>query len=251
MHKFTKLNARGIATYNYSLLSSTNEWAKYRLMTGATAPFLVTARQQTAGHGKFTRKFYSPAGSGAYFTLALPSQLAISEAHLTVTAAVAAYEVLSSHFARPLSIKWVNDLYCSGRKVTGILAEAAVNNENHVCGTVIGWGINLAAPAKVPAELRSQISWLSATPVSDCQRLAIIEAITARFWDLLTSCPWSQVLQVYRNHQFLAGKNLVVDTGRTQVVGYFDHLTDDGYLSLRTPQGMQVFTAGTVRELPG
>ena len=73
---------------------------------------------------------------------------------ITSAAAVAAAEGIEKVTARETGIKWVNDVFCGGLKVCGILTEASIDLENgmftHVIvgtGTVSYTHLNLAAAA--------------------------------------------------------------------------------------------------------
>ena len=109
MQKFPQLAAMGVPAEEFATLTSTNVAAKKKITEGSTpTTFLVSAREQTAGHGKLNRLFYSPAGSGAYFSLGLAEENIAQNndpAKLTVTAAVAAFLVLERHFTEPIAIK--------------------------------------------------------------------------------------------------------------------------------------------------
>lgn len=249
MNDFPRLSAAGVAVQTFDEVTSTNELAKQQLAAGVSQRFLITATAQRAGHGKPGRTFFSPAGSGAYFTLGLPftSIKQTPTPRLTVTAAVAAATVLHEHFHQPITIKWVNDLYVGDRKAVGILAEMVLDDHNRPAGVAIGWGINLFRPAdQWPAEIANRVAALSKQPVSDRERLAVIDEVAARFLDLLAQS-WPTVLAVYRDHQYLAGKRLVVDTGAERISGQFEQITNDGFLCIRTVCGRRVFSAGTVR----
>ena len=248
MNDFPRLSAAEVTVQSFDQVTSTNDLTKQRLATGASQLFLITAASQRAGRGKPGRTFFSPAGSGAYFTLGLPFASGKQPAaRLTVTAAVAAATVLHEHFHQPITIKWVNDLYVGNRKAVGILAEMVFDNHNRPAGVAIGWGINLFQPAdQWPAEIAKQVTALSNQPVSQRERLAVIDEVAARFLDLLAQ-PWPAVLTVYRNHQYLSGKRLVVDTGAERISGQFEQITDEGFLCIRTACGHRVFSAGTVR----
>ncbi|QZN92282.1 biotin--[acetyl-CoA-carboxylase] ligase [Limosilactobacillus panis] len=252
MQKFPQLAAMGVPAEEYATLSSTNVVAKKKIVEG-TAPttFLVSAREQTAGHGKLNRSFYSPAGSGVYFSLGLAEENIVQNndpAKLTVTAAVAAFLVLERHFMDSLAIKWVNDLYVGDKKVAGILAETAVDGANHLHGVVIGWGINLVTPPDLPSALTNQVGGLSPLMVSNRERLNIIDETGAQFIRLLAGCSWEQILQIYREHQLLAGKKVVVESGLKKIAGQFDHISDRGGLCLQTTNGVEEIRTGTVRK---
>ncbi|WP_367342394.1 biotin--[acetyl-CoA-carboxylase] ligase [Limosilactobacillus sp.] len=250
MELFSQLKTRGVEVIDRQQVTSTNTLVKDILAKQQrTRPILMVADEQTAGHGKFDRQFYSAPNSGAYFSVGLPMSAlpaGWTPQQLTVRAAVAAYQVASQTFHCPLTIKWVNDLYRGDRKVTGILAETALDQHNQLCGIVVGWGIDLTVPDDLPAELRDRAGAISDDPVTTKQRKTLVDALGARFIDLLTT-PWTEVLQVYQDHQYLRGKNLMVQIGSQKTLGQFKQITGDGYLQIQTANGLKTFSAGTVR----
>lgn len=231
-------------------VSSTNVLVKEQLVAHQLrTPLVMVADEQTAGHGKVDRPFYSAAHSGAYFTLGLPNSYWSAEnppQGLTIRAVVAAFQAAGKLFGCQLSIKWVNDLYRDGKKVAGILAETAIDDRNQFCGVVIGWGMNLTVPADWPADLQSSAGALTDQPFSSQLRNRLVDLVVDRFLELLET-PWQQVLAVYRRHQYLAGKELAVDTGNEVTAGRFLRITDDGYLVIQTSTGARSFSSGTVR----
>ena len=75
---------------------------------------------------------------------------------LTAMAAVAAARAAERLCGVPITIKWVNDLWKNGKKVCGILTEAALDLESGMLDyAVLGLGFNVAAPADGwPEDLR-------------------------------------------------------------------------------------------------
>lgn len=64
-------------------------------------------------------------------------------------AAVAAARAAEKLCGAPIRIKWVNDLWKNGRKVCGILTEAALDLESGMLDyAVLGLGFNVVAPAE-------------------------------------------------------------------------------------------------------
>lgn len=55
----------------FDVIDSTNAYAKSKLKDGERDDFLVVAREQTAGRGRFDRKFFSPKDAGVYFSLVI------------------------------------------------------------------------------------------------------------------------------------------------------------------------------------
>jgi BirA family biotin operon repressor/biotin-[acetyl-CoA-carboxylase] ligase len=89
-------------------------------------PFAIVAREQTAGRGRETRAWASPAG-GLWVTGAWPLT-GVLDPLLGLRlglAAIAALSEAAPPVADRLRLKWPNDVMLDRRKVAGILAETA------------------------------------------------------------------------------------------------------------------------------
>lgn len=141
---------------------------------------VIIADTQTAGTGRFGRKFYSPAEHGLYMSILyeLPRTLT-DPAYITAGTAVAVCRALdeiclpSMHAtqnkkntsdaknisaASPFKIKWVNDIYCHGKKICGILTEGIISTQTKSIRTIIiGIGINISeTDASFPTDIASK-----------------------------------------------------------------------------------------------
>lgn len=131
-------------------IDSTNNYAKKLSMEkGAAHGTLIAANHQTSGRGRHGHTFISPPGTGLYMTLILRPAIEASEFQMiTIADAVAvclAIEELYPASKGEIKIKWVNDIFFRGRKITGILTEALTNFENGEIESVItGIGINVS-----------------------------------------------------------------------------------------------------------
>ncbi len=108
----------------------------------------LAARAQTAGRG---RKWDSTAGN---LLLSIVLRPCVNPAKYSGLAAVSGLAVLAAlekqGLASEIDLKWPNDLVARGRKLGGILVEAARDNEGNpfaVCG--IGVNVNYV-PSEVP-----------------------------------------------------------------------------------------------------
>lgn len=132
------------------VLASTNTLARERAAEGVCEGYTVIANGQTAGRGRSGRGFYSPFDTGLYMSLVLrPHHYSAAQAPgLTTMAAVAVCEAIEIVSGKNAQIKWVNDIYVDGKKVSGILTEASVGLENGILEyAVLGVGINVSEPA--------------------------------------------------------------------------------------------------------
>lgn len=140
----------GTPHLHYRVTDSTSERAK-ALAAGAPHGTLVTASEQTAGHGRQGRSWSAPAGEGLLMSLVLHDWPLL----LPLVAAVAVAET-TGEAAR---IKWPNDVLVDGRKVAGILVEGRPQEG----WAVLGIGVNVAV-REFPEELREIAGSLGATP---------------------------------------------------------------------------------------
>ena len=130
----------------YTTVDSTNNCCKRLIAEGRSGEFLVVAEQQSAGRGRQGKSFYSPSGTGVYFSLVLNPLLPLQNAVTATTAAsVAVCRAIEKTTNKKPKIKWVNDVYLDGKKICGILTEAITNfEEGIVSNVIIGIGINIS-----------------------------------------------------------------------------------------------------------
>lgn len=162
------LSAQGIQKYLESACAglqlsvlptapSTNTLAREAASHGALEGYTVVANNQTGGRGRAGRSFFSPANTGIYLSILLRPEHWVAEQaiKLTTMAAVAACEAMDELAMEKAWIKWVNDIYMRGKKVSGILTEASFGLENGFLEyAVLGIGINAYPPeGGFPGEL--------------------------------------------------------------------------------------------------
>lgn len=138
-------------------LNSTNTFVCEKAALGAPEGYTVIANNQTNGKGRSGRGFFSPSDTGIYMSLLLrpPYCSAKQATKLTTMAAVAACEAIEKVSGQKAQIKWVNDIFVEGKKVSGILTEASFGLEDGFLEyAVLGIGINVFPPKEgFPNEL--------------------------------------------------------------------------------------------------
>ena len=134
-------------------IDSTNAEAQRRAAANAPAGTLIFALRQTAGRGRRGRAWQSPPGNLAFSLLLRPAMNAATAATLGFVAGLALAEAIDRLLpaGRSSRLKWPNDLLVDGRKLAGILLEAAAGGSGAVDHLVIGVGVNiLAHPDDLP-----------------------------------------------------------------------------------------------------
>ena len=124
--------------------TSTNAEAKRAAEAGEPEGLVIQALRQTAGQGRQGRVWDSPEGN-LYASLLLRPHCGIQEAgNYTFVAALAVYDTVREFLPEAvIHLKWPNDVLVEGRKISGILLEAAPVEEGRVPWLVIGVGINV------------------------------------------------------------------------------------------------------------
>jgi BirA family biotin operon repressor/biotin-[acetyl-CoA-carboxylase] ligase len=133
----------GTPRLHHRRTDSTNVRAKALAAGGAPHGLLVTAAEQTAGHGRQGRSWTAPAGEALLMSLVLRDWSAV----LPLAAAVAVAQTAGDD----AQIKWPNDVLMGphpSRKVAGILVEG----RPHEGWAVLGIGVNVAV-REFPPEL--------------------------------------------------------------------------------------------------
>lgn len=197
----------------------------------------MVAGAQTAGKGRRGRQFVSPSG-GVYFSLILRPTLDATQAvAVTGSAAVAVRRGVKALCGKDLAIKWVNDLYYQGKKVCGILTEAATNFETGQLDYVIpGIGINLSTtPQEFGPELSQIAGSLYPEGHSPVSRVALAGAVASR---LLEMCPAFDYLEEYRAACFVPGHWVTVQAaGQEPYTAQALSIDDSGRLVVRRSDG--------------
>ncbi len=171
---------------------------------------VLIARRQTAGRGRRGRSFSSDEG-GVYLSVLLSKEeLPTDRTLATVMAAVAAAEAVERVTRVAPGIKWVNDLYLSGKKIAGILTEGASDaRTGEPLYTVIGIGVNVKDRAFPPeiAEIAGAIEPLTGRTVSE---EAWIGEFLLALYRYLTADGADVLLAEYRRRSCVVGKRVTV-----------------------------------------
>jgi BirA family transcriptional regulator, biotin operon repressor / biotin---[acetyl-CoA-carboxylase] ligase len=220
----------GTPRVHHRLTDSTNERAKELAVAGALHGTLVTADEQSAGHGRQGRVWSAPPRAAVLMSLVLREL----DELLPLTAAVAVCEALPVE-AR---VKWPNDVWIDRRKVAGILVEGRPQEG----WAVLGVGLNVTTEA-FPPELAD-----TATSLRLAGADATAEAILD---DLITSlsrwldAPRDAVLAAWRSRDALRGERVRWSGGE----GIADGIDGSGALLVQTGNGPVTLDAGEVHLL--
>lgn len=231
-------------------VTSTNTVLKKIAETGGAEGMVVIAQQQSMGKGRLGRSFFSPKGTGLYMSLLLRPKFSAEESlSITTAAAVAVAGAVEAVCGLPGQIKWVNDVYLRGRKVCGILTEAAVDFENKgLHYAVLGIGVNLREPPGGFSEELKEVAgalFYGETPPGAKTKLAA--EILNRFFKLYQALPERTFLEEYRSRSLLTGMEITFTEGSHQGEGVVLGIDEKMRLVVQQKDGgKKAFSAGEV-----
>lgn len=125
----------------FESVGSTNDTAKMWLDEGAPDMAAVIANEQLRGRGRKGRLWHTPPDTALALSVILrpPPQYLW---RISLIGALSVYDLAKRAGCANIGIKWPNDVQVNGRKVGGILPEAAWKN-SELPGVVLGIGVNV------------------------------------------------------------------------------------------------------------
>lgn len=236
-------------------VGSTNTLLKELAINNEAEGKIIIAEEQTEGRGRFGRSFYSPSKTGIYMSILLrPKMTAEESLFITTSAAVAVAKAIEKIAGCQAKIKWVNDIYCDGKKVCGILTEAAIDFESGGLEyAVLGIGINILKPENdFPVDLKAiATSILKKETYLPNTKSQLIAEILNNFFQYYYNSSNKEVLEEYRNRSFLLGKEIMVMSGGKEERALAKDIDDKGQMVVEFPDGtVKALNSGEVSILP-
>jgi len=227
----------------FKTLDSTNNMLKTLAAAGEKEGKVVISEEQSAGKGRISRSFYSPAGTGLYMSLLLrPLFGPEKSSFITSAAATAVARAIERVSGCEAKIKWVNDIYCKGKKVCGILTEASMNLENGGLEyAVLGIGVNVSPPAQgFPEEIREiAASVFDQKPSGGDVRSQLAAEILKNFWEYYQTLGEKTFLREYRERSMIVGHEILVLQGDSSKRAMAMHIDDSCHLIVEYEDGSQ------------
>lgn len=221
-------------------IGSTNTRAKELAVQGAPHGMAVLALRQSAGRGRFDRKFYSPDDSGVYISIILRPDIHADRAvMITSMLAVAVARAMEKVAKVQASIKWVNDVYLGTKKACGILCEAGMDFESgRLQYVVAGIGVNVG-PMDFPEELRDIATSVSNECGERISRSRFCAELLNEINALYPQLESGAFMEENRSRSNVIGRDVFVLRGNERYPAHVVNIDDDGSLLVRTADGQQ------------
>lgn len=230
-------------------LDSTNtrlaQWIRERrVLPGA----VLAAREQTAGRGRYDRRWLARPGCNLTFSLYLSTTRGFPAiASIPAAAALGVSDYLRDAHGIDGRVKWPNDVMVSGRKICGILSERVSLPSTPASAAtpaaeaiVVGIGVNLnmsaedAAQVDKPATSVLMEAGVSCAPEEELLRLLQPLGHWLTRWE---EAGFSALRAELLRRAWKIGETVMVGDGDQKISGTFEGFGESGELLLRLSDG--------------
>jgi len=230
----------------HATIGSTMTAAQLLAVAGCASGTIVGAEEQTAGQGRYGRRWHSEASDGLYVSMVLryPFQPG-AQPLVTLALGLAAADAILKATDLACDLRWPNDVLVQSRKCAGILTQLEGS------AIIAGIGINVNH-SEFPDELSAIATSLrmASGRVQSRERL-LVELVSSvdSFCTLLEKQGKEPILEMFsRASSFVHGRRVSVEQGDSMLSGTTAGLNESGFLLLRDDAGKQnVIIAGGVR----
>ncbi len=233
-------------------VDSTNLVARRLAEEGAPGFTTIIAEQQLSGRGRLGRSWFSPAGSGLWFSVIFrPAELtpaAMSPVTLVTAAVIADY--LSREFNLPVQIKWPNDLQVGGKKIAGILTEIK-GDPDRIDYLIIGIGLNVSQKV---ADLAPEIATVATSlyietrmKIKRTELLINLHQALLSAYKLFEKEGFAPFRQIWIRNNITLGHQVTISWPGGSLTGLASGLNDEGMLIVKDVHGqIHLYSYGEV-----
>jgi BirA family biotin operon repressor/biotin-[acetyl-CoA-carboxylase] ligase len=234
-------------------IASTNTYLMSQPAPAAGHYRVAIADHQTSGRGRHDRRWLSNPGDGLYLSLAYT--FANAPEHLpalTLALGVGVIDALQGLKVTGVRLKWPNDIVALDGKLGGILTE--VQSGNSVGVTIVaGIGINMLL--RQTLDFGAESDWAQRAidlnsiagelPTREILAGTVIENLYSALGGFEAS-GLDGFRDVWRQHDWLLGREIIVDTADRAIRGIAAGVDIDGALLVDTAEGSTRVISGSI-----
>lgn len=227
-------------------IGSTMTEASRLAAEGCPSGTIVGADEQTAGQGRYGRRWHSEAGAGLYLSIVLrypfaPNALPV----VTLALGLAVADAILKAADVACDLRWPNDVLVQSKKCAGILTQL----EGSAIIAGIGINVNHSAFPEDLGAIATSLRVASGRPQSRERLLVeLISSVESYCAQLEHDGPGPILDMFARASSYVHGRRVCVDQGDTTLRGTTTGLNAAGFLTLAGDDGKQhVIIAGGVR----
>jgi len=249
-HKLDLLNLNskiiGKKVFHFNKIQSTNLYAKKLVNENIDEGTIVIADVQTKGRGRKNRSWVSPYG-GLWFSVILyPDIIPKRGMAITMAASISVSQAIKDITGLKTKIKWPNDVLLNDKKVCGILTELNADIKK-IKNAIVGIGINVNN--KVDEELKEIATSLKQEFGSEVTSLRLLGLTLENFdnnYEKLKINDFEYIKKIWLSYSNIIGKKVKITEENTMIVGVVKDIDDNGYLILKTDNGIKNVLNGDI-----
>jgi len=229
---------------------STNDRALELAANAETVcPLLILADRQEQGRGRGQNKWWSASGALTFSLLLQPDPLRLPQSRwpeMSLTVGTSICAALARKLPEePVQLKWPNDVYLRGAKVSGVLVEVSSQPCPRV---VIGIGLNVNNSLRTaPVELQSKLIALCDVRAGCDPQSVLIDVLREleQQLNLLSQSP-EEIRGMWRRFDLLGRRTVILADGTARIAGKCTGIGDDGALLLQTEDELRRCYSGVI-----
>lgn len=229
-------------------IDSTNSFLLDRKNGVNVSGTVVLAEKQTKGRGRKDRVWYSSKEQNLTFSILLLKEFKLFQ-HLNLINFSASLSVASSIenlYQLKTELKWPNDVLINKKKTCGILLESS-SQGNKIDRVVVGIGVNVNQsmfqgqfnypPTSIRIELGKEV---------EREKLLAEILNNFEFYQSKILDEPEYIIREWKEKCKMLGEKVYIKEGETVKNGIFEDIDKEGFLLLRTKEGIEKITIGDV-----
>jgi len=243
----SEINCNSVDLSLFVSIDSTNTYLK-NISNAENKLLICIADQQTHGRGRRGKTWLASFGSNICFSLR--QRLALSPVVSTGASLVAGLSIVKALSALgydELEIKWPNDIYCSNKKLGGVLIEVVGIKPDSI-ELIIGVGLNVLMPEANEIDQ----PWIDLKQITagelPSRNIIVVTIINQLVADmrLFESQGLSVFMDDWAQYDYLFGKQITVKQESGDISGKAVGLSQTGELKVEFESRTKIINAGEV-----
>ena len=211
-------------------INSTNTYSKEHVNELHDKDVIYTFKQ-TAGRGRFDRKWVDLGSGNIYLSIILKPSLDLKQVYsnLTQYTALKLAETFEKYNVIP-QIKWPNDILIDEKKISGILAET-VFKQNQLQGLIIGVGVNLNADENDFKKIDKKVTALNIETHKEINKIDFLNCFIDNFfanYENFLNNGFKSIKDEYMKRINFLNKEITIHNFNEDYTGIVEDISDEG-----------------------
>ena len=221
---------------------STNSYALENILSFDDKT-VIFSLHQTLGRGRYNRKWISDNSENLYLSFVFkPNNISnYPFANLTQYLSVVLCDLLNKDFNLKTQIKWPNDILVDGYKISGILAESYMEN-NQIKAIVLGLGLNVNLNKNTIELINQKATSLSVLLHKNFNVESILNRLCDMFfenYDEFVLKGFDFIKESYVEKCSFLGKNIIIREFNEEKHYFAKSIDSDGLLTVIDENNME------------